>query len=41
MSGFSATFMKYMVYLVYTFEIRSGHYFFKYINDQLFHKGAI
>ena len=41
LSGFSATFMKHMVYLVYTFEIRSGHYFFKYINDQLFHKGAI
>ncbi|AYG00609.1 NAD(P)/FAD-dependent oxidoreductase [Lactococcus allomyrinae] len=41
LSGFSATFMKHMVYLVYTFEIRSGHYFFKYINDQLFHKGTI
>lgn len=41
LTGFKATFMKHMVYLVYTFEIRSGHYFFKYISDQLFNKGTI
>ena len=40
-TGFPATFIKHMIYLVYTFEIRSGKYFFKYIKDQLFNHGDI
>ncbi|GBG97386.1 NAD(P)/FAD-dependent oxidoreductase [Lactococcus termiticola] len=40
-TGTAANFMKHMVYLVYTFEIRSGKYFFKYIKDQLFNHGEV
>jgi NADH dehydrogenase len=40
-TGFMANMIKHIIYLVYAWEIRSGKYFFKYINDQLFKKGTV